>query len=335
EEFVQSIQSFFTDKKRLTMPLQGKKKTTPLLILNIRFTKLIIHHLKTKHNIHPRTDSLLHYSHKDNVLSNLRSIKKDGREVFGMPIPDAFLTNAIKRAPYYGGYLAHVAEYQQYLDGEHGMTEEEAVPKSSAPNVTKVTEPKEAIQTKPSVPKATKVIKPAGHVAKKRKSKSPLKLVDKFVDEESDVPDISMAEDTEMEVTHTETPVTTTDNLKLPVEEHVNLEEPASSTGTLCSLHHLDKGFNFGDQFLNDKSSDVEKDKTHAEVEVESMVTVTIQQDTSSIPLMTFKVVDLPRTIPDDPNVHSPLSSTSLVVTLITTTFPTITTATTTPTVEN
>ncbi|GJT90927.1 hypothetical protein Tco_1079772 [Tanacetum coccineum] len=97
------------------------------------------------------------------------------------------------------------------------------------------------------------------------------------------------------------------DNLKLPVEEHVILEEPASSTGTLSSVHHLDKDFNFSDQFLNDKSSDAKKEKTRAEVEVESMITVTIQQDTSSVPPMTFKVVDLPRPRLDDPYVHSPL----------------------------
>ncbi|GJV76453.1 hypothetical protein Tco_1508037 [Tanacetum coccineum] len=140
---------------------------------------------------------------------------------------------------------------------------------------------------------------------------------------ESDEPDISVTKDTEMEVTLTETPATTTgvhdkgqggsdlgkaevvmktteaeqtteeqiheefastmypnvqDNLKLPVEEHVILEEPTSSTGTLSSLHHLDKDFNFSDQFINDKSSDAEKEKTHAESEVESMVTVTIHQ---------------------------------------------------------
>nr|GEV74683.1 hypothetical protein [Tanacetum cinerariifolium] len=275
------------------MPSQGKKKTTPLLILNMRFTKLTIHHLKTKHNIHPRTGSLLHYSHEDNVLGNLRSVEKDGREVF----------------------------------------EEEVVPKSSAPKVTKVTEPKAAMQTKPSVPKATKVTKPAGHVAKKRKSKSPLKLVDKFVDEgparlvvfrepdsgrfqllpeggsdlgkAREVMKIAEVEQTTEERIHEEFTFimypNVQDNLKLPVEEHVILEEPTSSIRTLSSLHHLDKDFNFGDQFLNDKSSDVEKDKTHAEVEVESMVTVTIQQDTSSVSLMTFKVVDLPRTRPDDP----------------------------------
>ncbi|GJX54462.1 hypothetical protein Tco_0282831 [Tanacetum coccineum] len=138
-----------------------KKKTTPLLIPSIRFAKLIIHHLKTKHNIHLRTGSPLYYSHEDNVLGNLRFVGKDGREVFGMPIPDALLTDAIKGAPYYGGYLAHVAEYQQYLDGEHGMVEEEAVPESLAPEATKVTIPKAAMQTKPSTPKATKVTKPA------------------------------------------------------------------------------------------------------------------------------------------------------------------------------
>ncbi|GKE25635.1 hypothetical protein Tco_1441019, partial [Tanacetum coccineum] len=128
EEFVQSIQTFLTDKKRLTMTLHGKKKSTPLLIPRIGFTKLIIHHLNTKHNIHPRTGSPIHYSHDDNVLGNLKFIGNDGREVFGMPIPDALLTDAIKRTPYYGRYLAHVAEYQQHLDGEHSMAEEGAVP---------------------------------------------------------------------------------------------------------------------------------------------------------------------------------------------------------------
>ncbi|GJT90928.1 retrovirus-related pol polyprotein from transposon TNT 1-94 [Tanacetum coccineum] len=208
EEFVQSVQTFLTEKKRLTMASRGKKKSTPLLIPSIKFTKLIIHHLKTKHNIHPRTGSPLHYLHEDNILGTLMSVGKDGREVFGMPIPDALLTDAIKRAPYYDRYLAHVAEYQQYLDEERGMAEEEAVPES--PKSTKVTKPKATMQTNPSTPKATKVTKPAGDkapkptssqqpkptptptksskevqgkVTKKCKSKSPLKLVDEFVDE--------------------------------------------------------------------------------------------------------------------------------------------------------
>ncbi|GKA46236.1 hypothetical protein Tco_0739119 [Tanacetum coccineum] len=90
------------------MASRGKKKSNPLLIPSIRFTKLIIHHLKTKHNIHSRTGSSLHYSYKDHVMGTLRSVRKDGREVFCMAIPDALLTDAIKRAPYYVEYLEPV-----------------------------------------------------------------------------------------------------------------------------------------------------------------------------------------------------------------------------------
>ncbi|GJV73104.1 retrovirus-related pol polyprotein from transposon TNT 1-94 [Tanacetum coccineum] len=205
EEFVQSIQTFLTDKKRLTMTSRKKKKSSPLLIPSIRFTKLIIYHLKTKHNKHPRTGSPLHYSHDDNILGNLRFVGKDGREVFDMPIPDALFTDGIKRAPYYGGYLAHVADYQQYLDGEHGMEKKGAIPespagdKASKPKSTSSQPPKpKPAPTKPSkavLEKKQKLVKEtpdepspakrskAGLVGKRRKPKSPLKLVDEFADE--------------------------------------------------------------------------------------------------------------------------------------------------------
>nr|GEV42591.1 retrovirus-related Pol polyprotein from transposon TNT 1-94 [Tanacetum cinerariifolium] len=184
--------------------LWGKKKVTPMLILSIRFTRLIIHHLKTKHNIHPRTDSPLHYLHEDNVLGNLKFVGKDGRELFGLPIPDALLTDAIIGAPYYGGYLAYVVEYQLYLDGKHGMAVEEAVPESPAPKALKPkttssqppktklasTKPSKAVLEKkrklveetPDEPSLAKRSK-AGLVRKRRKPKSPLKLVDEFADE--------------------------------------------------------------------------------------------------------------------------------------------------------
>ncbi|GKE85070.1 hypothetical protein Tco_1558812 [Tanacetum coccineum] len=99
EEFIQSLQTFFTDKKNLATEAREKKKTLHLLIPNVRFTKLIIHHLRTKHNIHPRTGSPLHYSHEESVLNTLRFVRKDGREVFGIPIPDALLTDEITSAP--------------------------------------------------------------------------------------------------------------------------------------------------------------------------------------------------------------------------------------------
>nr|GEU85853.1 hypothetical protein [Tanacetum cinerariifolium] len=75
--------------------------------------------------------------------------------IFGMHIPDALLTDAMKRAPFYSGYLEYVVEYQRYLDEEHDKAEEEEAVTES-PNATKVTEPKAAKQTKPSAPKTSK-----------------------------------------------------------------------------------------------------------------------------------------------------------------------------------
>ncbi|GKA58763.1 hypothetical protein Tco_0758076 [Tanacetum coccineum] len=192
----------------MTASSPRKKKFIPLLIPSIRFTKLIIHHLNTKHNIHPRIGSPLHYSHDDNVLANLRFVGKDGKEVFGMPILYALLIDAIKSAPYYGGYLAHATEYQRHLDGEHGVVEEEAVPESPAPKASKTkckptsTEPSKAVPEKkrklvketPDEPSPAKSSK-RGQVGKRRKPKSPLKLVDELVDE--GVPDEEPAYDDE------------------------------------------------------------------------------------------------------------------------------------------
>ncbi|GJZ68158.1 hypothetical protein Tco_0631398 [Tanacetum coccineum] len=126
EEFVQSIQTFLTDRKNLATTSRGKKKTAHLLIPNVRFTKLIIHHLKNKHNIHPRPSSALYYPHEENILNTLMYVGKDGREIFGMPIPDALLTNAIKSAPYYSSYLEHVTKYQRYLNEEHDKADDKS-----------------------------------------------------------------------------------------------------------------------------------------------------------------------------------------------------------------
>ncbi|GJV47340.1 hypothetical protein Tco_1437552 [Tanacetum coccineum] len=83
------------------------------------------------------------------------------------------------------------------------------------------------------------------------------------------------------------------ENLKLPTEDQVILEEPASSVGTLSSLQNLDKELSFTNQFLMEKSQEDEPDKSNTEAEVQSMVMVPNHQDTSSVPLMTTLVIDL------------------------------------------
>ncbi|GJS35685.1 hypothetical protein Tco_0534067 [Tanacetum coccineum] len=112
------------------------------------------------------------------------------------------------------------------------------------------------------------------------------------------------------------------ENLKLTVNEPVIPEEPASSTETLSSLLHLAKYFSFGDQFFNDKPSEADNEKTTADTEAESMVSVTIYQDTSVIPPMTSPVIDLVSR-PDSPNVHQPLPTTTTATATTTTTIMT------------
>ncbi|GJT71599.1 hypothetical protein Tco_1030885 [Tanacetum coccineum] len=97
-------------------------------------------------------------------------------------------------------------------------------------------------------------------------------------------------------------PLPTPSVLAGPNLEHSDVEitdpskEPVSFTGTLSSLQHLAKDFSFGDQFLNDKPSEADNEKTTANTEAESMVSITIQQDTSVFPPMTSPVIG-----PSDP----------------------------------
>nr|GEX03499.1 histone deacetylase 14 [Tanacetum cinerariifolium] len=109
------------------------------------------------------------------------------------------------------------------------------------------------------------------------------------------------------------------ENLKLTVEEHVLLEELASSLGTLSSLQHLSKDLSFGDLFFSDKPSEADNDKATAETEVKSMVSITIQQDMSLIPPMTSPIIDL-TSRPESPKVYQQLKATAIEKTTATTT---------------
>ncbi|GJW05080.1 hypothetical protein Tco_1563936 [Tanacetum coccineum] len=110
------------------------------------------------------------------------------------------------------------------------------------------------------------------------------------------------------------------ENLKLPTKGEVRLEEPTSSAGTLSSLQNLDKELSFADQFLVEKSQEDEPEKTNTESEVQSMVTVPIHQDTSSVPLMTTPVIDLTVSQPVPTAVQAPLPTLTATATATTTT---------------
>ncbi|GKE85815.1 hypothetical protein Tco_1559557, partial [Tanacetum coccineum] len=93
------------------------------------------------------------------------------------------------------------------------------------------------------------------------------------------------------------------------------LEEPASSTGTLSSLQNIDKDLSFTDQFFIENPHKEESGKTNAETEVQSMVSVPIHQDTSSVPPMTTPVIDLMTM-----QLDSPLPTSTATTSIITTT---------------
>nr|GEW67751.1 hypothetical protein [Tanacetum cinerariifolium] len=272
EEFVQSIQTFLTDKKNLTTAACRKKKSTPLLIPSIRFTKLIIHYLKTKHNFHPRTNSPLYYSHEDFALA-------------------------------FSGLLERMVERGKAEEG--GVTESPKATKVTKPEVAKQTKPstpkapkhtssqaptstptpakpskkdqgkkcklvKEIFEA-PSPAKRTKV----GKVIKKRIPKGPRPLFDEFVDEDEElaltdsesksskkVPEINVGDHDEGQAGPNPG-----ENLKLPFEDQVILKDPTRSTRTLSSLQNLDKELSFTNQFLVEKPQEEEPEKTNTESE--------------------------------------------------------------------
>ncbi|GKB61071.1 hypothetical protein Tco_0917257 [Tanacetum coccineum] len=121
------------------------------MIPSIRFTKLIIHHLQSKHKFHPRPDSPLHLPYEEYVLGYLKlSAKGTKWEVFGMPILNDLITDDIQGEQYYNEYLEKLAKHQRYLVGK-----EVSDPDSPTPKPAKTTKPKATKQYKPQPPKPT------------------------------------------------------------------------------------------------------------------------------------------------------------------------------------
>ncbi|GKC96765.1 hypothetical protein Tco_1162207 [Tanacetum coccineum] len=102
--------------------------------------------------------------------------------------------------------------------------------------------------------------------------------------------------------------------LKFSADEHVILEDPLSSTGTLSSMKNLEDAYAIEDQFINDKSTNDEPRKLNLEDEVVSMVTVPIYQASSSVPPLSTPVIDL------SPHKHASSTTQTPIFTATTTT---------------
>ncbi|GJV44271.1 hypothetical protein Tco_1428807 [Tanacetum coccineum] len=128
----------------------------------VRFTKLIINHLQSRHRFHKRPGSPLHMPYDEYALGYLKfSFKNTKRVRFGMTIPNTLITKDIRTASYYPEYVAKVAKYQRFLAKEEVSDDDAPPPKpakgaksktTKKPTSTQQTKPK----TKPSTTKTTK-----------------------------------------------------------------------------------------------------------------------------------------------------------------------------------
>ncbi|GJV86663.1 retrovirus-related pol polyprotein from transposon TNT 1-94 [Tanacetum coccineum] len=188
EEFVQAIKSFFTDKANLSL---SSKKPKPHVIPYCRFTKLIIYYLGSIHNIHRRPVSLVHVTRDDYLLGNLKFIPKcKTDEVFGKPIPQEFITEAIQNSEYYEKYLEMAGRKPTAKEvGKKKTTSKADKPKQPAP--AKQSKP---VKEKPSKSTPSKKIR-KGKVMKVRKGKRTDNLVDEEDEEPQPTPKILVDDD--------------------------------------------------------------------------------------------------------------------------------------------
>nr|GEW21301.1 retrovirus-related Pol polyprotein from transposon TNT 1-94 [Tanacetum cinerariifolium] len=305
-----------------------KKKATLIVIHSIRFTKMIIHHLQRRHKFHPRPDSPLHLSNEEPVLGYLKfNAKGTKREVFGMLIPGKKRTlksvakSVAEDAPAKEPQVAaEDADLQKAL--EESMYD---VPRGPLPPVVSKKPESGKYQPLPKVLRKGKAKVTEEQVShdlpslQKPKTKSP---TDQYIfQRRTSIPTRSSGHDESSYV----------DLGKSDNEEESKKVVPRADE----EVKQLDEGFTATAypkvqenlkltveeqlwRFFGDKPSKADNDKANAETEVESMVSVTIQQDMSSIPLMTSSIIDL-ISRPEFPKVNQQFKATTIKTTTTTT----------------
>nr|GEU59574.1 retrovirus-related Pol polyprotein from transposon TNT 1-94 [Tanacetum cinerariifolium] len=339
----------------------GKKKADPIVILSIRFTKLISHHLQSKHKFYPRPDFPLHLPYEQYILRYLKfSAKGTKQKFFGMPILNELITADIRGYQEVQPLAPKAAPVTKPATAKASKSTSSQQPKPKlAP--AKTQEKKRKLVTKTSdEPSPAKSSKP-GLVTKRRKPTSSLRLVYKFVDKgilereprfDDEEADMQRAVEESLKSVHDahRGPLPSMRRTPAPTEPSGHAEYPLiyvelgltdSDTESneevppVVKIRAQDKGqagpnpgvlikgqagSNSGDDaepqpqsspvvhvgpnlqhenlkltvkehvILEEPASSTENEKTTTEIEAESMVSVTIHQDTSAILPMTSPV---------------------------------------------
>ncbi|GJS35910.1 hypothetical protein Tco_0534292 [Tanacetum coccineum] len=309
------------------------KKTTPHVIPYCRFAKLIIYDLGCEHNLHRRPESAIHVTGDDFPLGNLKFVPKGEKdEVFGMPIPKELITEAIQKKDSKGeevdydlqrGIQMSLESFQPPINGvdfhEHslGITQKLPIVKGKGKGIA--TDEQDDTSTNIVSDTPSPIDAKTGADTEKTYSEAATEILDVSEEQGEDVSNtVALEEKTakmdegqagsnpvlshvalagpDPEPMHEDFIATVFpqvhESLKHTTEEHVHLENPLSSTDTLTSMKSLE-AFNFGDQFINDKSLEDKPGKANVQTKVESRVTVLIHQASLSVPPLSTPIIYL------------------------------------------
>ncbi|GKA20587.1 hypothetical protein Tco_0700576 [Tanacetum coccineum] len=112
------------------------------------------------------------------------------------------------------------------------------------------------------------------------------------------------------------------ENLKLITGERVIDDKPESHSGSMSSLKNLDDSFNFGDQFLHDKPTEDDQEKSKVREESDSTIPDPSHQTVTSTPPVIAPFTDVSSTKPSSLVTSPPINTEA---TTITTSLPEIT----------
>ncbi|GJX51551.1 hypothetical protein Tco_0278396 [Tanacetum coccineum] len=112
------------------------------------------------------------------------------------------------------------------------------------------------------------------------------------------------------------------ENLKLITDERVIDDKPESHSGSMSSMKNLDDTFNFGDQFLHDKPTEDDQEKSKAREESDSTIPDPSHQTVTSTPPVIAPFTDVSSSKPSLLVTPPPINTEA---TTITTSLPEIT----------
>ncbi|GJX08459.1 hypothetical protein Tco_0196391 [Tanacetum coccineum] len=343
EEFTQGIQTFFSHKASHEASLKDpKKKAVPLLIPYGRFTKMIIYYLGSTSDVHKRPESPCHLPGDDFLLGNLKFISKgETNEVFGMTIPKQLITQAIQQSLYYPKYLEMVAKNTKKTPQDSASKQPEPATKRAPPKKPTTTTPVKPTKTPSSKQPKSPTKKPSKRKLpqKVRKGKPSFQLVDEddeaqqesVPQEEGDDPDLELAKKMSLDAHQEKGEGEGADAdieraIKLSLDPAflpqgrapvggVTIRDPVSET----TPKDTD---NFGDQFLYDKPTEDDQEKSKVVDESDSTIPDPSHQAIMSTPPVIAPITDFLSPKPSSLVTPPPINTKA---TTITTSLPEIT----------